>query len=149
MRAVAPGDVGRLAASMREVDVDEMLASSGPDIEASLHRSVDCSLHAWSVDHDGELVAMFGFAPYTLLGRRAAPWCLATPGLSRIPGMLTRIARRYCAAVREVYPDLVNHVDARNTPSIRWLKRIGFTVDQEAAPFGRAGLPFHRFEMKG
>jgi hypothetical protein len=42
---------------------------------------------------------------------------------------------------------LVNFVHAENTTSVRWLRRLGFTV-HEAQAFGALGEPFHPFEMR-
>jgi hypothetical protein len=42
---------------------------------------------------------------------------------------------------------LENVVDARNTKSIRWLRRMGFEV-LPAAPLGVEGRPFHLFVME-
>lgn len=140
-------DVSRLVATMRETDRDELIAASGADLEKTLAHAVALSTHAWAADYKGELLSLFGFAPYGVLSDTAAPWCIATPALSEVPGMLVRSAARYFADVRQLYPRLVNFVDARNTPSIRWLKAMGFTLSDEAIPFGQAGLPFYRFEM--
>lgn len=140
-------DAARLAHTMRPLDYDEMVAASGPDVEQSLFDALRVSTHAWAADYKGELLALFGFAPYGLLSDTAAPWCIATPELTRVPGMLARSAARYFASVRLLYPRLVNYVDARNTPSIRWLKAMGFEVSEEAELVGYAQLPFYRFEM--
>jgi len=45
------------------------------------------------------------------------------------------------------YSHLENWVDARNTKAINWLRWLGFTV-HDPVPFGVAGLPFHRFDMR-
>ena len=102
-------------------------------------------LAAWSPDE--RLVAIFGVVKLgPILSPMAAPWLLGTPLLTHHTGDLVRLSRQYVAAWREHYPLLVNFVDARNTASIRYLKAVGFTLD-EPAPFGHAGLPFHRFHM--
>lgn len=99
------------------------------------------------VEPSGRVVCIFGHVPLgPILTPMAAPWCLATDRMFQHPGDLVRISRAYFADWRERYPLLVNFVDARNTASIRYLKLVGFTLD-EPAPFGVAGLPFHRFHM--
>ena len=140
-------DAALLAYTLRPLDYDELVAASGPDVEQTLYDALRVSTHAWAADYKGELLALFGFAPYGMLSDIAAPWCIATPALAAVPGMLARSAARYVGNVRLLYPRLVNYVDARNTPSIRWLKAIGFGVSEEAEPFGYAQLPFPRFEM--
>lgn len=56
--------------------------------------------------------------------------------------------RKYLSSLLERYDMLFNYVDARHTASIRWLRRLGFSMEP-AAPFGVDGVPFHRFEMRG
>jgi hypothetical protein len=46
-----------------------------------------------------------------------------------------------------MFPEMRNYVDARHARSIRWLKWLGFTIE-EARPMGFAGLPFHPFGMR-
>lgn len=146
-RRPEPVDALILAATMRQLDYDEVVAASGPGVPETLHRSLAYSTSAVAADLDGKLLALFGIAPAGLLSDTAAPWCLATPALEAKAGMLTRVARGYFRAARRDYPRLVNYVDARNLPSIAWLKIMGFAVSPEPVPFGWAHLPFHRFEM--
>jgi hypothetical protein len=50
------------------------------------------------------------------------------------------------ARMRAAYPQLENHVDARNRRALRWLGWLGFTIEAPA-PWGVEGRPFHRFWM--
>jgi hypothetical protein len=47
----------------------------------------------------------------------------------------------------QVFPHLINFVHAENRTSVRWLRRLGFTV-HPVMPYGRLGEPFHPFEMR-
>lgn len=147
-RRPTPADIGALEAGMRGPDRDEIIAMRGPDVRASLERAVRVSTLARAMDVDGAFILLFGVAPVSLLGRVGAPWMLATERVERCPGALMRGASLYIPIMRDLYPVLVNYVDARNTRSIRWLKRLGFTFFPPE-PVGVAGLPFHRFEMRG
>lgn len=146
-RRPTPLDALVLAATMRQLDYDEVVAASGPGVVETLRRSLTYSTSAVAADLDGKLLALFGIAPVGMLSGTAAPWCLATPALETKAGMLTRVARGYFKAAQRDYPRLVNYVDARNLPSIAWLKIMGFTLPPEPVPFGWAQLPFYRFEM--
>lgn len=148
LRAPTVADCADLAPRLREADRQEVMAASGPDVEKTLHRALFASSHRWAAELDGELVALFGFAPVSLLDGIGSPWLLASPSLSRIPGALTKITLKHIQAVQGLYPCLENYVDARNTQSIRWLKRIGFTFGAKPVPWGVEGLPFYRFERR-
>lgn len=121
-----------------------MEAASGPDLHGTLERSLDLSLSCGAAIRSSKLLCLFGFVPHELMGDTASPWLIGTDMLQENTKALCREARRYLDKAQQLYPKLVNYVDARNAPSIRWLHRLGFTIDP-AAPHGVQGLPFHRF----
>jgi hypothetical protein len=101
----------------------------------------------WSGFVDGELAAILGVAPINMLTGIGSPWMLGTPVLDRHQRVLVRSTPEYIGRMLKAFPHLVNFVHAQNTTSVRWLRRLGFSLD-EAAPFGALGEPFHRFEMR-
>jgi len=146
-------DADDIEPRLRAADRAELVAASGPDVLGQLREAVTLSTGrggrmAFVAEHEGEVIALFGFVPVSALSSTAHPWLVGTPGLGRVPGMLNRLSRSYCSAVLGEYPLLVNYVDARNTTSVAWLKRLGFKIG-DPTPFGAEGLPFHRFEMRG
>lgn len=138
-----------VALNMRQSDRDEVWAS---------HRlaPVDAVLYAIMGSRDpnvgtvdGEPVIIFGDTPDSPIGRSTSPWMLATDEIVKHGSVFVPASRAF---IHELLDDvgftyLHNYVDARNTVSIRWLKRLGFTV-YPAAPFGPDGLPFHFFDMR-
>lgn len=147
VRPLQPGDLDELLRDLRQADYDEVLAASG-EVEATVRQSPEHSIWTLVGLMDGKLACVFGLAPLDgLLGRRGAPWMLGTHELDRHPGVLMRRCRGYVTGMLTHYPHLLNFVDARNARSIRWLKRLGFTI-HPAIPYGAAQLPFHLFEMK-
>ena len=146
IRATEPGDAELLAAAMREADIVEVRACGHEPLQAA-RRSVAQSLLCWSAFADGELACIIGCAPISIVSGIGSPWMLGTPVLDTQSRVLVRLTPRYIATMLKAFPHLVNHVHAENTTSVRWLKRLGFTL-HEAAPFGALGEAFHRFEMK-
>ena len=140
---------GWFAPRLREADVLELNAASGPDIERTLARAVEGSLHRAFVASDDDLgpICLFGFMPLTLIGSTAAPWAVGTDDLRRRGRSLNHYGREYCRRALGDFDLLANYVDDRHAESIRWLSRIGFDM---GAPehFGMEGLPFRRFEMR-
>lgn len=135
-----------LFVQLRPRDYDEVEAATG-DVIGTLLLCQPMSDDPITLrDRNGELVAVYGVSPVSLMSDTGALWLLGTPRMERNAKAVFRDAQRYIAFVRERYPRIVNYVDARNGPSIRWLRRLGFTIDPPA-PYGVAGLPFHRFHM--
>lgn len=149
LRPLAAGDIQFVAEHMRGADRAELAAVHGEQA-SPLHLLAQAVLNSpdvWTgVTADGEPICICGVAPRCLLTGSASPWLLGTEKLFTEPGALVREGHRYIGRMRLIYPELVNYVDARNTKSIRWLRRLGFTV-HPAEPYGRAGLPFHRFDL--
>ena len=146
-RLATPEDVELLIENLREADRQELIASDGDPAEA-IRRSVRESAWAVAIWLDGGFAAITGVAPIDgLLGSRASPWMLGTPHVDRYPSALVRVGRQYCDVMLQQYPHLLNFVDTRNTRSIRWLRRLGFTI-HPAHVFGGRTHPFHLFEMR-
>lgn len=147
IRPTAPGDAELLIAQLRPADRAECLAYGRPDLAAGIRNSVHRSLLCWTGWVDGELAAILGVAPLNLLTGLGSPWMLGTPVLDRHQRVLVRNTPEYIARMLEAFPHLVNVVHAKNTTSVRWLRRLGFTL-HDAVPYGPLGEPFHPFEMK-
>jgi hypothetical protein len=147
IRRTQAGDAQILAENMRASDAAEVHAYGHFDLEWAVEQSVAQSLLCWTAFIDGELAAILGCAPISIVSGIGSPWMLGTPVLDAHARVLVRATPRYIAEMLKAFPHLVNHVHTHNTTSKRWLRRIGFTL-REAAPFGALGEPFHRFEMK-
>lgn len=137
--------IPELIANMRELDRAELRATSS----RAFHEQLGLSLR-WSISPGaafspkGELLCLFGAAPVNMMGDTAVPWLIGTNALGRYARALKEGAAGYLGAIQQQYPRLWNYVDARNLPSIRWLKRMGFVIEAPEA-FGHEGLPFHPF----
>lgn len=137
-----------VAAKLRDADREEIAATSARDPRSVLRLAVIASHRAWAGVADGEPVAVFGVAPANLLDGRGSPWLFGTEWIERHPAAFLRRTRRLMPQMRAGYAMLENYVDTRNAMAKRWLAWLGFEIEP-AAPYGRAGLPFHRFTMKG
>jgi len=143
-RPVIEFDAYALDVGLRPADRAELHAASGPDTYGTIREAVERSAWCATAESRGNLVAMFGVVEGgTLLDPYGIPWMLATTGVK--PGMLMAHSPRYIGEMLARFPRLRNYVDARNHASIRYLRRLGFSLNPPE-PFGVAGLPFHRFE---
>lgn len=140
-------DVVKLSRNLRPGDSAEIAAYGHTDPLLALTRSAAQSVVCWTAFINGELAAVMGCAPVSMMGGVGSPWLIGTPMLDAHPRVLVRETPRYIDEMCKLFPHLVNFVHAENTRSVRWLRRVGFTL-HPAEPFGALGEPFHRFEMK-
>ena len=147
IRLTEPGDAAQLIANLRPADLAECRAYGRPDIAAGIEASVRRSALCWTGLIDGELAAILGVAPLNMLTGMGSPWMLGTPVLDRHQRVLVQQTPEYIARMLKAFPHLVNFVHAKNTTSVRWLRRLGFTL-HAAQPYGPLGEPFHLFEMR-
>jgi len=146
IRAPRIGDPAALAPRLRAQDVAELNASGHVDLQHVLQFSLHISRMKAAAEIDGELVALFGVSSLSLLGGMGAPWFLGSDAVVRHARVLQRMAPGYISEMLQAYPHLINRVHAENTISVRWLKRLGFTV--HPARLNAHGHLFHDFEMK-
>lgn len=146
IRDPMPGDAARLAKDMRRADALEVYAASGRTPIEAVEKSLELTLtgNKFTVEHEEAIVAIFGIISS---GSTGLPWMLTTDVIETVWLPFARESRRIVRAMSKSYSLLTNHVDARNTVSIEWLKWCGFTME-DAKPYGIFGLPYHRFEMR-
>jgi hypothetical protein len=140
-----------LAADMREGDRLEIQATSGRAPLLALRKAVRWSRRhggdAWTGYIDGRVAAVFGIGKRALLSPAAYPWCLTSSAVDRAPRLFYRASRAVLASFLEEHQELEQFVDARYVQALRWVERLGFTLEP-ARPFGVAGLPFHRITIR-
>lgn len=140
-------DADILGLRLRAADIEEIRAGSGLAPTEALRRSYDFSTHVWAVrDLGGQPIALWGVGPLSLIQGRGCPWLLASDAFEQLGLDIARLSRPLVAGIRDLYPRLENHVDARHAKAVRWLSWLGFTIDPPAA-WGVEGRPFHRFWM--
>lgn len=138
------GDMVTLARTMRLVDRQEILASSGEAALTVLRDSWDQSDIRYFFYLDGQPVAALGVVQLTeTIG---VPWLLCGENVEDIPNAeFWRISKTTIGIFEEDYHVLTNYVDERNLSSRRWLRHLGFS-EMETINYGFAKRPFIRFE---
>lgn len=118
------GDLADLAARMTEADRDE-LSAAGVDTDAL--EGVPAQALRWH----GRLVCLFGVVPGAGAG---VPWMLCTDTLTEVPRRsMALISRRVVAGWRGDYARLMNWVHRRNRTALRFLRFLGFVIDETPA----------------
>lgn len=145
LRPATPDDTIWLVPRLRERDRQEALATF-EDLDTAIRHSISASPICDVAEIDGVGIFVIGCAPDANVEGRGIPWLLATTEVAHHPGALTKITKHYVGLFLERWPVLLNFVDERNVTSVRWLRRLGFTVCEPLA-FGKNGEPFHPFVM--
>lgn len=134
-----------ISENLRPDDLAEITASSAAHPGSILRSAALASSLAWIiVDDSGLPLGAFGVAPGFTAGV-GIPWLLGTSGLEAIPFQLARQTRRYVAEMQAAYPTLTNHVDARNSLALAWLRWAGFEFIDVDPSHGVEGRPFLQF----
>ena len=138
--------INHVADDMRRSDVDEVWASHRHSPRDALHSSVNASDFSAVVVAHGEPYAVLGLSMINLLLGHGAPWLLST-------NQAVKSKREFITLVPDVIGEMFTHctvlrnyVHVKNVDSIRWLKRIGFTLEAPVK-YGRGGEFFHEFYM--
>lgn len=147
IRDVEEGDIAVLVRNMRDHDIQEVNAATHMGIRNAVKTSVDLSSYSKTGLVNDELVCMWGVCPISLLSGSGSPWMLGTDLIKKKQRIFLRRSKPWLDDIRKDYRYLENFVDARNTLSIKWLKWLGFEMD-EAEPYGIHGEPFHKFTME-
>lgn len=140
--------VDQMKRRLRQSDELEVGAACGQTADWGLQRSYEMSEAAWVGLIDGVPACAFGVVRTSLLSSVGVPWLLATPEFEEQGLEIVRLSKTYSNLMRGKFRLLMNYVDARQEKSIRWLRWLGFTLE-EATPYGLLQMPFHKFHMKG
>lgn len=146
IRRARAADLDAILPAIRAADLAECEALFGPGTLPTVARgTLTRSADAWAAEAGGAPIALFGVAPVIGMAVKiGVPWMFGTEAIHAHGRELLAEGRRYLQLMRAPFDRLDNVVDARNTASIRWLRRLGFTI-MPAMPMGPAGVPFHPF----
>ena len=136
-----------IATNMRQADVDEVWASN-------CHTPLESLIVGWNISDysaiamvDDEPCVMLGLVIRDILSGTGAPWLLGTENalkhrrhfITQVPAVIDEMLN--------ICPVLFNYVHVKNRISIRWLKRIGFVID-EPLSYGVGSELFHKFHLE-
>jgi hypothetical protein len=137
-----------LAPHMRSQDAEEVGALGYAPLPALL-TSLKTSTISFTGLADGKVICMFGHCLPTVLSDEAQPWLLSSREITHHARAFLRLNRQYIAGLRAQFRLLHGFVCETNTVSIRWLRWLGFTIDEEIR-YPAPGKPgFHYFHLEG
>lgn len=139
-----PAHAAPLVAGLREIDRRELyyLTRLGP--AAGLDFSTEGAVACWTALDDGAVVCTFGINRRSALSEVGVPWLVGTSLVDKHWRKFGRLSRDYFDRMALAFPQMENFCLAENVTTIRWLKWLGFDMD-EPAPMGFSRAPFVRF----
>lgn len=92
-------------------------------------------------------LCMFGCAPLGgVLSGVGTPWFLSTPELRKYAIRFLKDCDTYLSRMFDIFPTLIEYVDARHKRGLKWVRWLGFAVTGPE-PWGPFGMPHYRAEM--
>lgn len=141
-----PAHAAALAPLLRPEDAAE-LDALGVDAGEIIAASIANSLEAWTWMADDEPGAIFGVSSQQTMGAEGFAWVLTGRAVENHLLTFCRGYRFHVKRFADMFPRLVNYVDARHEKALRWLAALGFVIEPPA-PFGPKAAPFCRVVME-
>ena len=136
-----------IADNMREEDIIEVWASGRHTPIEALEMSIKNSRKIVIVYADDVPLAALGIVSRDFLSGVGVPWLLSADQALKHKRQFLELSPPVIEEMLDMCPKLINYVHAENRLSIRWLKWLGFTIE-DAKPTGPGGELFHRFTME-
>tara|TARA_Y100000034_G_scaffold89640_1_gene107898 strand:+ start:446 stop:907 length:462 start_codon:yes stop_codon:yes gene_type:complete len=136
--------IEELAVTMAQPDVDEAWAAGHKRPHEALEYSRKVSRDTTTGLANGEVACIFGVGSSSILTGLGSPWMLTSPILEAHGKVFLRGCRMWMGDQKQKWLKLDNFVDARNERAVKWLRWMGFDLD-EPAPYGPDGMDFHKF----
>lgn len=142
MRVASVIDALEAANNLRKADIEEMLALGYENPTEALTGAIAYSEICYVDTIDGSPEAFMGVLEDGCI------WCVTTDEY------INNHTKRFIALSKDLieilqikYETLWNHVYINNTKHIRWLRRMGFTLE-DPKPYGSKGNLFIKFTRK-
>ncbi len=133
-----------LVAGLREIDRRELYMLSRLQPADAFALTVGLAVAAWTAIDDGRVVCVFGINRRSMLSSVGVPWLVGTDEVALHGREFARKSRGYFSLFERAFPQMENFVLEENAVTVRWLKWLGFDMDEpERGGFARA--PFIRF----
>ena len=136
-----------IADNMRDADIDEVRAASNKDPLTAVTEGVKVSDFTSVAVINGDIVAVMGVVKGSALTDNGVAWLLGTTFVDKHRREFLESSHKVLNAMLDICPELSNYVHAENKTSIRWLKWLGFQIN-DPEPFGVNDELFHEFKIR-
>lgn len=136
VREALDGDLDKLSPRLRAADLLELKAH-GVDAETALRLGFESSNPCYTIEHLGQVIAMFGAPPHPVVPSVGMVWLLGSDEIStkEVRTRFLRESRRWIDEVGQDFDLLCNMVHEENALHIKWLASLGFTFINRNSPF--------------
>lgn len=128
---------------LRELDIEEMQALLKVNTRQGLHMCLMESVKTWVIIYKGKIEGIFGLGYDGICG---IPWFMATNKFDGFSYQVAKQSKQIIKMFLDIYPYLENIVYANHFVAKRWLKWLGFTIEEGCIWIG--DKPFQKFYMK-
>lgn len=149
VREARVADAVSLAPRLRRADRRECIANTGIAPEIILPYSVGSPGPTWAFDDGEKCIGLFGLDAVDQNPEFGIVWMVTSDDIRAHRRQLLAESPSWLEALHRTYPLLGNHVDARNTVHIRWLRWLGFSMLRVIPEFGAERRPFIEFAKLG
>lgn len=146
-RAPTPEAIQFIADNMRKADVAEVWASGRYTPIEALKTSVKHSRKSAVACVNDIPLVIFGVVSRGFLSDVGVPWMLSVTQSMKYKRQFFELSPQVVDEMLDIHPKLVNRVHTKNKLSIRWLKWLGFTIE-DPTPIKATGELFHKFHME-
>ena len=133
-------DAEYLADHLRPGDLRE-IAALGVSPRTAVVESVRSSDYVYTAVSEGRVLMIFGVSDRIFSASPASVWALGTPECSGFKREMLRVGRSFIHGMLRIFPEMENWCDARYSESVRFVRHLGFTVD-DPVEWGAHGEPF-------
>lgn len=144
IRRYRPEDGDYIARNMRKSDVREIYYLAALKPTQAMRTTAAVSVISWTAHIEGRPLLAFGVCRRSTMSDVGMPWALGTEEADKNIAAYARHSRTFFEGVTQTFQVLENYALAENKKTLRWLKWMGFDMD-EPAPYGCFGVPFVRF----
>lgn len=140
-------DAKELYENLQSVQFKELIASHGPDVLGTIKECISQSIEAFTIRHNGKMLAITGIVSSSPMGAVASPWLLTTNTVLVHPRILLRGTQLFIKRWSENYDCLLSFIDSRYDQALRWAKWAGFTIHPPVS-YGVNGELFNPIEIR-
>jgi len=139
--------IWQIADDMRDEDAAEVWAAGHYTPFESLYKAWQISDYTAVATHEGDALVMFGLVHTSLVTGTGVIWMLGNNKARGFRREFMTVTPLVLEEMLTICPKLCNMVHTKNSTSVKWLRRLGFTIEPPV-PHGPDGELFHRFHLE-